>query len=56
MGLARCLRCLQRCNTKAKLAIKQNYKQEIDKWRFNYEETFVCYTYNVNLCMFAFEL
>ncbi|MBP3370210.1 MAG: hypothetical protein J6L85_05600, partial [Clostridia bacterium] len=31
MGFARSPRCLQRYNTKAKLAIKQNDKQEFDE-------------------------
>ena len=30
MGFALCPRCLQRCNTKAKLAIKQNDKSEFE--------------------------
>jgi hypothetical protein len=31
MGFALCRRLLQRCNTKAKLAIKQNDKLEFDE-------------------------
>ena len=31
MGFARSRRLLQRCNTKAKLAIKQNTRQKLDK-------------------------
>ena len=30
MGFALCRRCLQRCNTKAKLAIKQNSNKDVE--------------------------